>query len=104
MKLSKLSKRIERQARRGRRSGSMTIQEVAACMVAAKDPQALKKINEHLEVELMLAGADWRTWFRNLWDAIQANWPSILAFIIKLLPLLLLDNKIYNSENPDENR
>lgn len=97
MKLSKLRRKVERQARRARRNGSMDAEKFEACMAVVENPEMLARLNEHVEEEVNpwnredgLIGADWKEWFANLWDWFKENWPAILAFIMKLAPLLLI--------------
>jgi len=97
MKLSKLRRKVERQARRARRNGSMDAEKFEACMAVVENPSLLAQLNEHVEGEVNpwkredgLIGASWRELLANAWDWFQENWEAILLFILKLAPLLLI--------------
>ena len=105
MRLSRLKKKVMRQAGRGRRNGSLSEAEYAACVKVVESREGLVKLNEQVEAEVNpwnradgLKG-DFKEWLANLWDWFQEHWPEILALILKLAPLLLiLEN------NDDEDR
>jgi hypothetical protein len=100
MRIEKLRKKALRQVRREYRRGKATALQLSSVEAICADPVALKELHRRVENEINpwnrpadLYGMDWRTMWANLKDWFVANWPQILALIMKLLPLLLLEPK-----------
>ena len=99
MKLSKLRKKLRKQARKER-----DLKNRVAIESVMMDRRALEVLNQRIEAEVNpwnqdglirgdREGWDWKTWLANVWDWFVANWPKILEIIITIAPLLLLEPK-----------
>ncbi len=100
MKLSKLRRKLKRQAQSEYAKGALSPVEYRACLALADNEVELSKFNDRIEKEVNpwnradgLIGADWKTWLANLWDWFVENWPTILRIIMTIAPLLLLEPK-----------
>lgn len=98
MRLSKLRRKVRRQARLGRLNGSMTEGQYQAAIAICKNETALAELNNRVENEINpwnrtdgLIGADWREIWANIVDWFKENWPAILRIILTILPLLILE-------------
>jgi len=76
----------------------MTQEQYDACVEVCKSKEALRNLNEQIETDVNpwkradgLIGADWKTWWSNVWDWFVENWPKILKIILTIAPLLLLE-------------
>lgn len=101
MRRAKLRRKVRQQARREFRRGAMTQDQFKSAMAVAASNEALDELQQRIDEAGLdpwknpdrLIGADWRSFFSNLWDWFVENWPAILALIMKIAPLLLLEPK-----------
>jgi len=99
MRLPKLKRKLQKQARSEYAKGNLSTEEYNACIALSENEVELAKFNDRIEKDVNpwnradgLIGADWKTWLANLWDWFVANWPTILQIIITIAPLLLEPN------------
>ena len=103
MRLSALRRRTIRQARREYHRGRLTGTQLTDVYAVVEDRASLVKLNDRVERDVnpwndtndnTLYGADgrWQNFFKNVWDWFVENWPTILSIILKLAPLLILEN------------
>ena len=96
MRLSKLRRKLIKQAKRERRKNNMSRNDFLKVVAVANDKTALAEVNRRIETEVYatrLVGASLGGFLSNLWDWFVANWPKILNIILTVAPLLLMEPK-----------
>lgn len=98
MRLSKLRRKLVKQAKSEFKAGRLHERDYKICLALADNKEGLEKFNERIEKDVNpwnradgLIGMDWKEWLQNIWDWFVANWPAILNIIVTIAPLLLLE-------------
>lgn len=99
MKNKTLARKARRQAKRARRRGEISAQDYETVMAACESDAMLTKWNEKIEEARLdpyahpgvVVRGGFADVFKVLWDWFVANWPAILSLLLKIAPLLLLD-------------
>jgi hypothetical protein len=106
-RLRKLKRRATRQLRRDERAGRISVEDYDKAAFVLSTESGLRqldakireaRLNPYESRDNLMAMADWKSVWANIWDWFKANWPAILQFIITIAPLLL-DEKENNEDS-----